>query len=111
MRSGTALRSGPIVPVDGLDDVKPPREVAELLEDVAATSAPAPIAKVREERMLLHVADVRDSRNAIGREGDVNCHVEWLGGRVATRGWVGSRRKKGTVVCIVTVARLWPPNQ
>ena len=47
--------------------------------------------------MLLyaHVADVRDSRNAQGREGDVDCHVEWLGGRVATRGWVGSRRERG----------------
>ena len=96
MRSGTALRSGPIVPVDGLDDVKPPREVAELLEDVAATSALGPIAKVHEDRMPLfaHVADVRDSRNVIGRDGEVDCHGEWLGGRVATRGWVGSRRKR-----------------
>ena len=63
--------------------------------------------------MLLNapVADARDSRSAHGSEGDVYCHVGWLGGRVATRGCVGSRGKKGTVLCIVTVARLWPPNQ
>ena len=63
------------VPVDGLDDVKPPREVAELLEEVAASGAPVPIAKVREDRTLLfaHVADVRDSRNATGRDGEVAC--------------------------------------
>ena len=54
--------------------MKPPQEVAELLEGAAATGAPAPVAKVREDRMLLfaHVADVRDSRNAVGRDGEVD---------------------------------------